>query len=91
MPPVAPGRPDAIIIRGTRRSFKDIAGHRATFKSIFRLFDRPENILCYFAQVLNIPLRTVESWCTGVRKCPDYVVELIAYKLVGEGIIKDPE
>lgn len=44
-----------------------------------------------FAEYLNIPLRTVENWCTGARKCPEYVIELIQYKLENEGIISNPE
>lgn len=40
-----------------------------------------------FAEALGIPLRTIENWCSGARKCPDYVVNLVEYKLKGEGII----
>ena len=42
-----------------------------------------------FAEYLNIPLRTVENWCTGLRKCPEYVQELIVYKLKNEGFIDE--
>ena len=41
-----------------------------------------------FAAAMEIPQRTVEDWCRGVRKCPDYVVSLIAYNLANEGMIK---
>lgn len=41
-----------------------------------------------FAEYLNIPQRTVEDWCRGTRKCPDYVISLIEYKLRGENLIK---
>ena len=41
-----------------------------------------------FAETMEIPQRTVEDWCRGVRKCPDYVVSLIEYKLRGENLIK---
>ncbi len=44
-----------------------------------------------FAEHLNIPLRTVENWCSGIRKCPDYVRDLIVYRLKTEGIIKETE
>lgn len=44
-----------------------------------------------FAEHLNIPLRTVEAWCRGIRKCPEYVQELIVYKLTNEGILKETE
>lgn len=41
-----------------------------------------------FAETMEIPQRTVEDWCRGIRKCPDYVVSLIEYKLRGENLIK---
>lgn len=44
-----------------------------------------------FAEHLNIPLRTVENWCGGIRKCPEYVRDLIVYRLKNEGIIKETE
>lgn len=40
-----------------------------------------------FAKHLNIPLRTVENWCGNTRKCPDYVLELIVYRLKSENIL----
>ena len=42
-----------------------------------------------FAEILNIPLRTVENWCMGKNKCPDYVISLIEYKLKNERLISD--
>lgn len=45
-----------------------------------------------FAEYLNIPQRTVESWTShsekNARSCPQYVVDLIEYKLKNEGKIK---
>ena len=38
-----------------------------------------------FSEYLEIPYRTLQNWETGVRKCPDYLVKLIAYKLEKEG------
>ena len=29
----------------------------------------------------GIPMRTIQNWENGVRECPDYVVELIAYRV----------
>lgn len=29
----------------------------------------------------GIPLRTIQNWENGVRVCPDYVVELIAFRV----------
>lgn len=40
-----------------------------------------------FAERLNIPCRTVEDWCRGIRKCPGYVVDLIEYYLKNENLI----
>lgn len=45
-----------------------------------------------FSEHLGIPLRTIESWCSksaaASRQCPEYVVDLIAFRLTTEGIIK---
>lgn len=30
-----------------------------------------------FANMYNIPKRTIEDWEAGRRKCPDYVLELL--------------
>ena len=27
----------------------------------------------------GIPIRTVEQWCTGKRKCPEYVVQMMTH------------
>jgi predicted transcriptional regulator len=37
-----------------------------------------------FAKAFNIPYNTVSSWVRGERKPPDYVVELIEYKIIKE-------
>lgn len=34
-----------------------------------------------FSAALHIPLRTVQAWEIGERSCPEYVVELIAYRV----------
>lgn len=41
-----------------------------------------------FAEYLNIPRRTIQEWEGNRRTPPAYVVELIRYKLVHEGIIR---
>lgn len=33
------------------------------------------------AKEFDIPLRTVQNWCTGARECPSYLLKLIRYKL----------
>lgn len=40
-----------------------------------------------FSEYLNIPKRTIENWESGRRKTPDYVVELIEYKLIHERML----
>lgn len=46
-----------------------------------------------FADALGIPLRTIECWCSespsNRRKCPDYVLSLIEYKLRNERMLTD--
>lgn len=44
-----------------------------------------------FSEYFNIPKRTIEDWDAEKRKCPDYVLELMEYKLKNEGIIKAAE
>ena len=34
------------------------------------------------SDLLGIPLRTIENWETGKRKCPDYVERLVVDKLI---------
>ena len=34
-----------------------------------------------FCEVLNIPKRTLQDWEQGQRKCPEYVAEMIAYRV----------
>lgn len=41
-----------------------------------------------FAGYFKIPLRTYEDWERGVRKMPEYLLRLMAYKLKVEGLIE---
>lgn len=41
-----------------------------------------------FSEYFGIPKRTIESWETEDRKCNDYIINLMEYKLKHEGIIK---
>lgn len=34
-----------------------------------------------FSAALNIPRRTLQDWEQGLRTCPEYVAELIAYRV----------
>lgn len=40
--------------------------------------------LTEFSKFFNIPYRTLQHWVHGERKCPDYIIELMAYKLEKE-------
>jgi len=37
-----------------------------------------------FSEYFEIPYRTVQNWKSGSRKCPDYVLKLILYRLENE-------
>lgn len=45
-----------------------------------------------FAEYFGIPYRTVQSWeveCeSNRRQCPEYLLDLMKYKLIHEGIMK---
>lgn len=34
-----------------------------------------------FADFFKIPKRTIENWDMGVRKCPEYLLDLMKFKL----------
>lgn len=40
-----------------------------------------------FCEALNIPKRTVQDWEQGKRQCPEYVAELIAYRVANDPTI----
>ncbi len=42
-----------------------------------------------FSEYFGIPKRTVESWDMGERSCPEYLLDLLEYKLIKEGFILD--
>ena len=39
-----------------------------------------------FGDYLNIPMRTIQNWEGGQRNCPEYVIELIKYKIEKEEV-----
>ena len=41
-----------------------------------------------FSQYFGVSKRSVEDWDRGVTKCPDYLLDLMRYKLEHEGIIE---
>jgi len=40
-----------------------------------------------FCEALNIPKRTLQDWEQGLRQCPEYVAELIAYRVAHDSSI----
>jgi DNA-binding transcriptional regulator YiaG len=44
-----------------------------------------------FAEYFHIPLRSIENWSAEARQCPQYLIDLIAYKLKKENIITEAE
>lgn len=34
-----------------------------------------------FAELFEIPYRTVQNWDAGINKCPDYLLKLMQFKL----------
>ena len=44
-----------------------------------------------FAEYFGVSKRSVESWEGGQRECPEYLLNLMKYKLKNEGMIKAAE
>lgn len=44
-----------------------------------------------FAEYLDIPRRSIENWESGSRACPQYLIDLIEYKLIHENLITQKE
>ena len=42
-----------------------------------------------FVEYFGIPYRTIQDWELGNRKCPDYLLDLMRYKLENENLITD--
>lgn len=40
--------------------------------------------LAEFSKYFEIPYRTIQNWERGERKCPDYLLKLMSYKLERE-------
>lgn len=41
-----------------------------------------------FAEYFGIPYRTIQEWELGNRKCTQYIIDLIEYKLRKESLIR---
>ncbi len=42
-----------------------------------------------FSKYFGIPYRTVQNWELGLRECPEYLLDLMLYKLEKERIIEN--
>lgn len=51
------------------------------------ILDKSGMKMTEFSQYFGIPYRTVQDWKSGSRKCPDYLLDLLEYKLIKENII----
>lgn len=40
-----------------------------------------------FSDYFNIPYRTIQNWDAEIRQCPEYLMELMEYRLVNENKI----
>lgn len=56
-----------------------------TFKELREASGMTRNQFCEY---FGIPYRTIQDWELGNRKCPEYLLELMKYKLTKEGLIK---
>lgn len=53
------------------------------------LIQKSNMTITEFAAYFHISYRTVQDWNAGRRTCSDYLIELMHYKLLHEGIIED--
>ena len=44
-----------------------------------------------FSEYFGISKRNIENWESGTNQCPQYLIDLIEYKLHNEGLLKEPE
>lgn len=47
--------------------------------------------LTQFSEHMNIPRRTLEDWEKGKRKPPEYIPELISYRLKYEALMPEQQ
>lgn len=40
-----------------------------------------------YAEYFKVPYRTVQDWNAGARACPEYLLNLMEYKLQNEGLL----
>lgn len=58
---------------------------RTRFNTLRRLSGMTQQ---QFADYFGIKKRTIECWDEGIHRCPDYLLELLRFKLWKDGILK---
>lgn len=58
-----------------------------SFDSVSELFDASGMPMSSFGSFFGVPSRTMQDWIYGASPCPQYVVDLMAYKLEHENKI----
>lgn len=59
--------------------------------NVKQLRERAKMNMTEFAAYFDIPYRTYQKWDNGTRECSDYLIKLMEYKLIKEGIIDEEE
>lgn len=57
------------------------------FDSVGELFDASGMPMSSFGSFFGVPPRTMQDWIYGASPCPQYVIDLMAYKLEHENKI----
>ena len=58
-----------------------------SFDSVSELFDASGMPMSSFGNFFGVPPRTMQDWIYGANPCPQYVIDLMAYKLEHENKI----
>lgn len=58
-----------------------------SFDSVSELFDASGMPMSSFGSFFGVPTRTMQAWIYGDNPCPQYVIDLMAYKLEHENKI----
>lgn len=58
-----------------------------SFDSVSELFDASGMPMSSFGSFFGVPPRTMQAWIYGDNPCPQYVIDLMAYKLEHENTI----
>ena len=58
-----------------------------SFDSVSELFDASGMTMSSFSSYFEVPPRTMQDWIYCARPCPQYVIDLMAYKLEHENKI----